>query len=303
MSAGREEPPIGAGEPTQILRVRAMEAPSLVVVRAMIGPGPLQCWTARPGTSGVIGRSPDADLVIADPSVSRYHARIEVNQAGALRVSDLGSTNGTFVNLDPVAPRSRLRVGDRLTVGGVAVSVEAMSDAEVAQLRRAASKLDAADRDTVTGLLARRWLEDELPAFLERYTRARECVSCLFADVDGFKDINDDHGHAAGDQVLRAIGDIVHNVIRDHDAAVRYGGDEFVVFLAGCDGIEGLRVADRLRDAVAAIASGPIAAGMVTLSTGVAEYKGEEIADWLKRADAALYEAKNSGKNRTVAAP
>ncbi|MEZ4237229.1 MAG: GGDEF domain-containing protein [Myxococcota bacterium] len=305
-------PPSQGGDPsdddevgqleTQILRRRAVDLPSLVVIRALVGPGPFQCWTARPGTQGTIGRSPDADLVIADPSVSRYHARIDVQDDGALIVSDLGSTNGTFVNLIPVAPRSRLRIGDRLTVGGVAVSVEAMSAAEVDQLRRAALRLDAADHDPLTGLVSRRWVEEDLPAYLERHRRVGGMVSCLYIDLDGFKQINDRHGHAAGDRVLRAIGDIVKRTVRDDDVAVRMGGDEVVVFLARCDGDEAERVAGRMRDAVRQLREDGVPAGMVTLSAGVAEYRDEEPARWIERADEAMYRAKRSGRDRTVRA-
>jgi diguanylate cyclase (GGDEF)-like protein len=290
-------------EATVILRRRAVDLPSLVVVRALLGSGPFQCWTALPGSQGVLGRSPDADIVISDPSVSRYHARIDVDAEGALIVSDLGSTNGTFVNLIPVAPRSRLRVGDRLTVGGVPVSVEAMSAAEVDQLRRAALRLDAADRDSLTGLVARRWIDEDLPAYLQRHTRVGGLVSCLFLDLDGFKEVNDRYGHATGDRVLRAIGDIVRRVVRDDDVAVRFGGDEMVVFLARCDASEAARVADRMRAAVAKLSEGGVAAGSVTLSAGVAEYRaGEDPSGWVERADGALYRAKRAGKDQTVQA-
>jgi diguanylate cyclase (GGDEF)-like protein len=286
-------------EPTQILRRRAVEQPSLVVVRALVGSGALQYWIAHRGTSGVIGRSPDADLVISDPSVSRYHARIDADDDGGMVVSDLGSTNGTFVNQIPVAPRSRLRFGDRLTVGGVAVSLEAMSAAEVDQLRRAASRLDAADRDALTGLVARRWIDDGLPSYLDRYERVGARVTCLFMDLDGFKAINDTHGHSAGDRLLRGFGEIVRHAIRDDDVAVRFGGDEFVVFLARCDEVEAMRVADRMRMALTQLDIDLPTAPAVTLSAGVAEHQGETPSQWIDRTDAALYRAKRAGKNRT----
>ncbi|MEQ1501725.1 MAG: GGDEF domain-containing protein [Myxococcota bacterium] len=280
----------GGAEPTQILRRRDVAAP-VTVVRVPFGPGPLQLWTARPGTSGVIGRSPDADLVLYDPSVSRFHARIDVAQDGALTLVDLNSTNGTMINHEALTGSAPIRAGDRVTVGAVAVSIDVMLPAELDQLRKAASRLDAAARDPLTGLVTRRWIDDDLPSFLERHVRHGDPLTCVFLDVDGFKQVNDRLGHQHGDEVLRRISELVLRAVRADDVAVRYGGDEIVLFLAKCAEPEALQVTDRLRLAVAEL-------GTVTLSAGIAQHRGEAAEAWLARADRALYQAKRTGRNR-----
>lgn len=295
--------PLEWSEPTQIIRRKGeVDQRSLVVIRVLLGNGPLQCWVAGPSTSAVLGRAPDADLPIQDPSVSRYHARIDVDASGGLSVSDLGSTNGTFLNGQQVIRHRAVAIGDRVTVGGVGIAVESLSETEVDHLRRAASRLHAADRDAITGLFQRRWLEEDLPAYVEQLRRTGKTATCLFMDLDGFKEINDQHGHLAGDAVLRTVGAIVRRAIRDDDYAVRYGGDEFAVFLTRCDGIEGRRVAERLRVAVSELTVDGIAPGAVTLSVGLAQYDGEAPQEWIDRADGALYRSKRGGRNQTTTA-
>jgi two-component system, cell cycle response regulator len=300
----RDGPPSGEdGESeTQIIRTRQPPEEPVVVVRATFGSGRLSHWVARAGEVARVGRSPEADLVLADPSVSRFHARIEVDPLGNLVLVDLESTNGTFVNQAPLRGRARIEPGDRVLFGTVAVSIERMTRAELDALRTAATRLDEANRDPLTGLVARRWLEGDLGAWLERYRQQGEPVCCLFVDLDQFKDVNDQSGHAAGDEVLRQVADLLRRAIRNIDVAVRLGGDEIVVFLAKCRLPEAMAVAERVRGAVEGHDFGAgIGAGRVTLSIGAAEHRGEAPPDWIRRADAALYRAKTS-RNRTVAA-
>jgi diguanylate cyclase (GGDEF)-like protein len=287
-------------EPTQILRLPARKTPSLVVVRVQFGPGPFQAWIARPGTAGTIGRASDADLVVADPSVSRYHARIDVDSAGELVLVDQQSTNGTTVNDEPVIDQRRLRPGDRVVVGEVSLLVEKMSPAEFEQLKSAAYRVDAAHLDPLTGLVTRRWLDGELAGFIDRYQRVGEPISCMFIDLDHFKQINDKHGHAVGDQVLKGTGAAILRTIREKDVAVRFGGDEFVVFLARCGAEQAVRVSERFRKALHELSCTGLPAGSVRMTAGVAEYQGESPSQWLERADAALYRAKRAGRDRTA---
>jgi diguanylate cyclase (GGDEF)-like protein len=288
----RAEPPaeVDDFEDTQVLKRNAPPEPPVIVVRAVL-PSTFAHWIAQPAASATVGRSPDADLVLADPSVSRFHARIDVDAEGRLSIVDLGSTNGTLVNQAPVAERAPVEPGDRLLVGDIAVTVERMAPAEVEALKRATHRLDAVARDAVTGLLPRHWLETDLQTWVDRH---EDAACCLFIDLDHFKQVNDRHLHAVGDRVLREVSDIVRRTIRDEDVAVRYGGDELVVFLSRCRLPVGISVADRLRNAVALHAWGdPLDPGAVTLSIGVAQLRaGEGLRDWLARADAALYRAK-----------
>jgi diguanylate cyclase (GGDEF)-like protein len=293
---------LGEADKTQVSRRPRLNEAPVVVVRASFGPSALNHWVAQPGQAATIGRSTDVELVLVDPSVSRYHARIEVDAQGRLTLVDLQSTNGTSVNQRAVRGRMRIEPGDRVVVGDISLSIERMTAAELEGMRAASSRLRDADQDTLTGLVTRRWVEDHLAAWIDRQRQRAVPVCCLFVDLDGFKDVNDRAGHASGDQVLRGVADIVRRAIRDGDVAVRLGGDEIVVFLGKCRVTDGMVVAQRLCQAVAGHDfGGSIGRGRITLSIGVAEHRGEDAAKWLERADQALYRAKIE-RNCAVAA-
>lgn len=286
---------------TQILKRAVAPEPAEVVVRAAVA-GALLHWVARPGTVATVGRSPDADLVLADPSVSRLHARFEVDAAGGVTITDLTSTNGTWVNQVRLTGTAPVEPGDRVLAGAISMSVERLTATEIAALEQANERIGEAARDAVTGLFGRRWLDRELPAWVERFRKDGGFVCCLFVDIDHFKRINDTHKHAMGDRVLREVADLVRKGIRDDDVAVRYGGDEIVVFLPRCRLSVGVAVAERVRAAVLAHGWGaPLGAGSVTLSIGVAQLAPQEtLGAWMDRADGALYRAKET-RNCVVA--
>lgn len=149
--------------------------------------------------------------------------------------------------------------------------------------------------DTLTGLSNRRTWEEELPRELARARRTRRPVSIIVADLDGFKAVNDTHGHQAGDRLLKTTAAAFRGCLREVDVVARFGGDEFGFVLPDCPEREALNVAERLRLA---------APSGVTCSLGVAGWNGVEPAAMLfERADQALYQAKRSGRNRIVAAP
>ena len=154
--------------------------------------------------------------------------------------------------------------------------------------------------DPVTGLASRRHLDDELAASLQMARTEGVPLTVLMIDIDGFKAINDLCGHVVGDQVLHAISMRLAENIRTIDTLARYGGDELVVVMPGVDAEAGRRVAERLRDAVAAKpASGPSATISIGLATMLA---GDDNRAPLTRADAALYAAKLGGRNRVAEA-
>jgi diguanylate cyclase (GGDEF)-like protein len=153
--------------------------------------------------------------------------------------------------------------------------------------------------DGLTGLANRRAATDALHAEAARAKRLETPLSVVLADLDGFKDVNDLHGHAVGDEVLRIFADVLRETLRESDVAGRWGGEEFLLLLPGADEEGAAQLADRVRIALADrdIAS---ASGLrVTASFGVAEYAGqtnsEELVD---AADNALYRAKRAGRNR-----
>ncbi len=153
-----------------------------------------------------------------------------------------------------------------------------------------------ATKDPLTGAGNRRALENKLRNAVNVFQRTNVCVSMLLIDLDHFKKVNDRHGHAAGDEILRSITEIINLRIRVTDSLYRIGGEEFVVILDGQDLHRAAHLAEQLRTLVEANELVPDHS--VTISVGVAELKkGESGFDWLHRADEALYRAKRSGRN------
>jgi diguanylate cyclase (GGDEF)-like protein len=156
--------------------------------------------------------------------------------------------------------------------------------------------------DALTSLYNRRWLNDNLSRLIQRCQHAGESFSVLMLDVDHFKRYNDECGHAAGDRVLAAVAQLLRVKLRPTDLAARYGGEEFVVVLMSTD-LNGARcAAERVRKACEAMHV-ELEDGRrlppITISLGAAEMTlGDSPEDLLARADAALYRAKDNGRNR-----
>ena len=161
-----------------------------------------------------------------------------------------------------------------------------------------------ATHDSLTGLWNRAAILDILRGELERARRERIRVGVVLVDLDHFKAINDTHGHLAGDAVLREAASRMATSVRLYDSVGRYGGEEFLIVLPGCDASSTLNQADRIR---ACLSSQPADTSdgciPVTMSLGVAAGSGEDQMEALLRAaDAALYRAKRAGRNRVEAA-
>ena len=151
--------------------------------------------------------------------------------------------------------------------------------------------------DSLTGLKNHGFFFDRLAEELERALRYRRPVAVIIADIDNFKLINDAYGHAAGDAVLRMLGDVFRTQLREVDLACRIGGEEFGFVLPETDEEGGMRAAERIRTAVAAFPIPDV--GNVTVSLGVAVFPvhATERDELLESADTALYQAKHEGKN------
>jgi two-component system cell cycle response regulator len=159
-----------------------------------------------------------------------------------------------------------------------------------------------ATHDVLTGIWNRGAVLDLLHRELERAARAKTATSVLMLDLDHFKTINDTHGHLTGDVVLREVANRIAQSVRSYDLVGRYGGEEFLVVLPACDKAEVEQNANRIR---LAIAAAPILTASseipVTASIGATVIDGAAPAsqkDALLAADKALYDAKNSGRNR-----
>jgi diguanylate cyclase (GGDEF)-like protein len=249
----------------------------------------------------VLGRGTKADIFLEEPSISREHARISRNESGAYDLLDLGSTNGSFVGGRPVH-RAALKSGDRIQLGSELTFRFAILDEEEETLQR--KLYESSMRDVLTGLMNRGSLFEHLTRRVERFKRDRTDVAVLIIDADHFKQVNDRFGHAAGDEVLRAIALAGMRVLGETDVFARYGGEEFAV-LSRADGPQARELAEKVRQAIGAlwveVGAGAIA---VTVSVGVATLSECEIVDGLElfaRADARLYAAKRAGRNQVCA--
>lgn len=181
---------------------------------------------------------------------------------------------------------------------GVAVTVR-----DITERKRQEERLTRlAHNDTLTGLANRQVFMDRLEHAMatSRRLRSQDMLALLYLDLDGFKEINDDHGHTNGDQLLRVFAQRLSSCIRNTDTAARLGGDEFTILLENLDGLQdGERVVaaifDMLRQPIA-LSDGAVT---ITSSVGVAFYRGEDITaeELVRRADSALYKAKRAGRN------
>lgn len=153
-------------------------------------------------------------------------------------------------------------------------------------------------RDPLTGLHNRRSLAEHARRLLSRAARESRDCAVMVGDLDHFKRLNDQHGHAFGDDVLRSVADAINRQLRAEDIACRHGGEEFVVLLGNATGDSARRLAERIRASVESLqmTNGP----SVTISLGVAIYPkhGERLETLLQAADGALYRAKAEGRNR-----
>jgi len=153
--------------------------------------------------------------------------------------------------------------------------------------------------DRLTGLANRRAAERDLTREVERLRRYGTPVSCGLLDIDHFKQINDRHGHKIGDMVLREVSNTIVRMVRDSDAAARWGGEEFLILMPSTERSGALACVERIRNAVARLVIVDLAIP-VAVSGGVAEFRpGESVSEGMARADRQLYEAKNSGRNCT----
>lgn len=245
----------------------------------------------------IVGRAVDADFQISEPGISREHFRV-FYQDGRHWIEDLGSTNHTWLN-DEMIERSALRDGDLIRISKTVLKFVDESNIEAGYH----SELhESTIRDTLTGLYNRRHAMAVLETELARARRdANHDLALVILDLDFFKEINDEHGHLAGDGVLRRLGRIAADRVRASDTLARIGGEEFALILPDTRGDEARQLAEAIRQSIAAET---FRLGeqdhTITLSAGVATWQPgmDSISELLKAADQQLYQAKTSGRNR-----
>ena len=161
----------------------------------------------------------------------------------------------------------------------------------------------AALTDALTGISNRRYFDTALQQYLAEFSRIGKPLGVLVLDIDHFKSVNDTYGHDIGDEVLKAVSNCMFEFTRYHDIAARLGGEEFAIVAPAMTAMELCALADRIRKAIAKL---PLEIGnirlRVTVSIGLASSRtGDTPVGLLKRADVALYQAKQQGRNRVCA--
>ncbi len=264
---------------------------------------PSNCWAVRLGQSfqqpAQMGAAACAHLQTEEP---HEHADIHClplvahGELMGVLVLDAGIASDQQVNAENEGYR-------RIALEQVGLSI--------GNLKLRESLRQQSIRDALTGLYNRRFLEESAQREVQRAVR-REAQGCndgmalLMIDIDNFKQVNDQHGHEVGDQVLCQVATILHRQTRGSDVAARYGGEEFTIILAEMPPGLALERAEKVRAEVEALtlqASGKTL-GTVTISIGLAYFPahGNTVEALLLAADKALYEAKHAGRNRVVVA-
>ena len=244
-----------------------------------------------------VGRSPVADLYLNGGGISRLHCQIRV-EGDQYILEDLDSRNGTYIDGQRIRSH-RLQNGDRILLGITTVLKFVLCDPVEAAFTVQMS--DWAFRDALTGAYSKRYLLDRID---REVFQARQChtpLSLLVLDLDHFKQINDRHGHLAGDYVLIRFTEQITQRLQKRHLFIRYGGEEFVIMAPGSDRLQAIELADQLRAATEAMAllfdGQPIA---VTVSVGLATLPDDRVEtpmDLIALADQALYQAKSRGRN------
>jgi two-component system cell cycle response regulator len=269
----------------------------------LYGPHIGQRYFLNQGES-VIGRTQTASLFLDHESVSRKHARV-VRDVDSTTLTDLHSTNGTFVNHTRVQSVV-LQDGDQVRVGDVVLKY-LIGDHIEARYHEEMYKLSTLDG--LTGVYNKRFFTELLETEAERAMRYQRALSLLMCDVDHFKKINDTYGHLAGDHVLRTLGALLNQHVRKQDMAARYGGEEFAVVSPETPALGAVQLAEKIRVLVAQQVFEYAGVSMpVTISIGVATWceQGPPKCDataLLAEADGYLQKAKQEGRNRVCSKP
>jgi diguanylate cyclase (GGDEF)-like protein len=232
----------------------------------------------HPASKVVPGTAQEPEALVCVPMI------IEGETIGALNVYRSGD--------DVAFSAQEARVIERFG----AMAALAFNSARLRELLRAQARTDS-----LTGMLNRRAYYERLAEELARGERTKVPVSVVMLDIDYFKPINDDYGHAEGDRVLQAVSTTLRATVRADETVARYGGEEFALIAAGAESAEAVGLAERARAAVAEVA---VKGRSLSASAGVATWPGDgDNSDrLLEAADAALYAAKRAGRNRTCVA-
>ena len=247
----------------------------------------------------VVGRNPDCTIPLEFQGISRQHFQVKVSSGNDVRVLDLGSSNGTFLNNQKIESESALQKGDMVKVGSIALKFLPSGDTE----RLTYDKLhQEANTDGLTQCYNKMYFNGKLDLEVKKSKVTGTPLSLIIFDLDHFKHLNDNYGHDAGDYVLKEMAGLLRdNGIRKGDIFARYGGEEFVVLLPKTNLKQAFEIAERLRKLVETYKFVYDSKRLpVTASIGVADYRQgvNTGTDLFKRADSAVYKSKEGGRNQ-----
>ena len=245
-----------------------------------------------------VGRNADNSIPLEFNGVSRYHFKLLASGESHI-LEDCGSKNGTYLNNKRVEILTPLAKGDVIKIGSIALKYLPKGDPE----RLTYDKLNLeANTDKHTGCYNKTYFNNRIALEVNKCKVTGEPLSLVIFDLDHFKKLNDGFGHDAGDFVLKEMAAIIRaNGIREQDVFARYGGEEFVILLPKTNLKQSFEIAERLRKLIENkefIYDGKRLP--VTASIGVADYRQGVITgtDLFKRADEAVYKAKEGGRNQ-----
>lgn len=247
----------------------------------------------------VLGRGGDCDILVDRDSVSRRHARV-YRDGHNWMVEDLGSTNGSYVNDQPVQGAPPLRDSDFLKIGTAIFKFLRGKGIETSYYEEIYRMTII---DGLTGAHNKRYFLEFLEREVARCSRHQRPLSLLMLDIDHFKPINDTHGHLTGDYVLKEMSRRLLGRIRKEELLARYGGEEFAAVLPETDHQGALIFAEQIRQIVS---TEPFEYEgdrfNVTVSVGVHTLYGESMdpLTFIRHADDNLYRAKREGRNRVI---
>jgi diguanylate cyclase (GGDEF)-like protein len=254
-----------------------------------------------------LGRAADNTFQLSEISVSRHHAAIDADAQGIVRLTDLGSTNGTFLNGRRLRAHTpfRLKDGDRVQLGSSVILKFVRLDPCDEQFQR--EMFERTVRDGLTGLYNRTFFLNQVRPLAEFGALRGLGLAILMLDIDRFKRINDVHGHDTGDLVLREVADVLREATRTEDLVARYGGEEFILALPVAAPDQATERAERIRMSLAGrrIVAGTTAL-RVTASLGLAFAPADRprsVAAMITAADHCLLQAKHAGRDCIVFRP
>lgn len=236
------------------------------------------------------GDGPKSHGIRLGLTLNDEHRIYLVNSSAIL--GNKGERRGTIVSFDDITPLEE----NRKQLGVMLAELQSSRD-ELTDRNKELQHL--ATRDSLTGCLNRRTFFEIFDKEWKSSKRHQKSLSCFMVDVDHFKSVNDNHGHAVGDEVLKRVSATIQEIARESDTVCRYGGEEFCVLLPNSDVEQARMVAERLRIAIEALEFEQLS---VTASLGVSDiaFGAPTLQEMLEQADKCLYAAKRGGRNQVV---